>query len=327
MKPKLYVQMPEALMRYVTMVETDAVRERFDVSRGVEPPPAGTDLAYTPAVTNVGVLNVLRAWGGPYVTQIAGDVWHELKGSRLKRVVEGFVEAAVVACMSKYLKGFYSQRIAGATLVAMEGGFWGMDHSERGVKVSMFTPKDDWRIRGNPLVVMSISMTSTEKWKHVPEFVGGFSRTAEMRGVRLACYGKRKRYADTVKGWMRKWPFFDSRWASAKDWADALHSADLFVHPTAFEGWGRVVADSMCTGLPCVAYRVGSVPEVGSHTVLCEPGDYRQMVGEIERLLDDEGERERLGMMARREALEKTEKHRGDYAELLAGVLGGTRGD
>lgn len=75
-------------------------------------------------------------------------------------------------------------------------------------------------------------------------------------------------------------------------------SADIFCLPSLQEGFGIVFLEAMAAGLPIVAARAGSVPEVAPHgevALLVEPGNDAALARALERLLADCGLRRRLG--------------------------------
>jgi glycosyltransferase involved in cell wall biosynthesis len=73
--------------------------------------------------------------------------------------------------------------------------------------------------------------------------------------------------------------------------------------PGWIEQFGRVAAEAMASGVPVVASRSGSLPEVvGNAGILVAPGDVAQLADALRRLADDPGERRRLGREARERA-------------------------
>jgi glycosyltransferase involved in cell wall biosynthesis len=94
--------------------------------------------------------------------------------------------------------------------------------------------------------------------------------------------------------------------------ADALPplyaAADLFAWPALREAYGMVFLEAQAAGLPVVAGADGGVPEVvaeGETGRLTPPGNPRAFAAALRALLDDDGERRRLGAGARRRVAER----------------------
>jgi glycosyltransferase involved in cell wall biosynthesis len=82
------------------------------------------------------------------------------------------------------------------------------------------------------------------------------------------------------------------------DVAAVLRRADLLVHPARWEGFGLALLEAMLCGLPVVATRVSSIPEIvaeGETGLLVPPDDPAALRSALERLLADEQLRRRLG--------------------------------
>ena len=88
------------------------------------------------------------------------------------------------------------------------------------------------------------------------------------------------------------------------DLAAAYASADLFVLPSRYEGYGMVFAEALRFGLPVVACRIGPVPDlVGREVALLVPPDDAGALSEaLDLLLADPGLRDRMSDAARRRA-------------------------
>ena len=84
----------------------------------------------------------------------------------------------------------------------------------------------------------------------------------------------------------------------------AYASADLFVLPSRYEGYGIVYAEALAFGLPVVACDVGPVPRlVGAEAaLLVPPGDMEALSEALDRLLEDSALRRRMSAAAVRRA-------------------------
>jgi len=79
--------------------------------------------------------------------------------------------------------------------------------------------------------------------------------------------------------------------------------ADVFVFPTCWdtEGFGLVAAEAMASGTPVVASRIGAIPEVvedGVSGLLVTPNDAGELAIALQRLLEDDELRDKMGRAA-----------------------------
>ncbi|EMI56915.1 glycosyltransferase [Rhodopirellula sallentina] len=91
------------------------------------------------------------------------------------------------------------------------------------------------------------------------------------------------------------------------DVAEIINAADLMMLTSISEGIPLTLIEAMANGLPCVASRVGGVPEVivdGENGYLIESGDVHGFSSSIRRLSAEQGLRERLGSNAKARAFE-----------------------
>lgn len=83
---------------------------------------------------------------------------------------------------------------------------------------------------------------------------------------------------------------------------------DVLVVPSHYEAQGRVAIEGMLLALPVVAFDTGGLGEIvsdGESGLTVEPGDMRALVRATEQALGDPALRRRLGLRARRMALER----------------------
>ncbi|HEX4127555.1 MAG TPA: glycosyltransferase family 1 protein [Acidimicrobiales bacterium] len=84
-------------------------------------------------------------------------------------------------------------------------------------------------------------------------------------------------------------------WVAPPDLAALLTRASVLAFPSLYEGFGFPPLQAMRAGVPVVATRAGSLPEVlGDGALLVEPGDHVGLAEAIDSCLGDEDERRRL---------------------------------
>ena len=79
---------------------------------------------------------------------------------------------------------------------------------------------------------------------------------------------------------------------------DYYSAADIFVHPSLWEGFGLVLLEAMSHHKPIIASSVSAIPEIVIHNetgILVPPGDSVALAKAMLRLCSDSGEREEMG--------------------------------
>jgi glycosyltransferase involved in cell wall biosynthesis len=109
------------------------------------------------------------------------------------------------------------------------------------------------------------------------------------------------------------------------DVPNLLNALDLAVVPSHFEGFGLSALEAMAAGLPVVAARASSLPELvadGVHGRLVEPHAADCLAAAILELVDDPGARRRMGRAGREHVLREytVERMLDRHEELLARI-------
>jgi len=110
---------------------------------------------------------------------------------------------------------------------------------------------------------------------------------------------------------------------SCAELANFYASADVFVLPSRFEGYGMAFAEALAYGLPVVATNAGAIPDTVPATagILVAPDDAGALAQALRRLIESEHERENLAAGAR--AAARSLPSWRDSATLFAHVLDG----
>jgi N-acetyl-alpha-D-glucosaminyl L-malate synthase BshA len=107
---------------------------------------------------------------------------------------------------------------------------------------------------------------------------------------------------------------------------EVLVGADLFLLPSESESFGLAALEALACEVPVIATRAGGLPEVvadGETGLLFPVGDVDAMAAGAARLLADEPLRRKMGLAARRRAVERfaTDRVVAQYRNLYEGVL------
>ncbi len=160
------------------------------------------------------------------------------------------------------------------------------------------------RLPPGPLVA---SVGRLVEQKGYPMLLEAFSRLRARREARLVVLGEGPLEAELERTARRLSIAEDVVFAGQVENPFALMArCDLFALSSRWEGFGNVVVEAMACGLPVVSSDCPGGPreilEDGKCGVLVPPGDAGRMADEIDRLLGDAGERQRLVELGARRA-------------------------
>jgi glycosyltransferase involved in cell wall biosynthesis len=145
-----------------------------------------------------------------------------------------------------------------------------------------------------------LAVGTAEPRKDLPGLVGAFDRLAASHAdTSLVLAGPpgwgEEALDDAVARSPHTGRIVRTGWMPAADLAALLACADVLAFPSLYEGFGFPPLQAMRAGVPVVATRAGSVPEVvGDAALLVDPGDRDALAGALAGVLDDGGLRARL---------------------------------
>ena len=116
-----------------------------------------------------------------------------------------------------------------------------------------------------------------------------------------------------------------------KNVTDRLRRAGIYVQSSLNEGLGLALQEALSLGCPAIGSNVGGIPELIDHEINglhVPPGNEKALAEALERLLQNESLRHRLGQAAPREILRRRmtrEDMLSQYTELYQRLLTGNR--
>jgi len=134
-----------------------------------------------------------------------------------------------------------------------------------------------------------------------------FILVGEDSGMKKSLMGQMKE-----KG-VKKHFFLSGHVPDDKTFLSAYSLCDVFVLPSEYEAFGIVLLEAMASGKPCVATKVGGVPEVvveGETGVLVDYGNAEQLSDALISLLKNEKKRNEMGKKGRERVFKYFSWHR-----------------
>ncbi len=150
-----------------------------------------------------------------------------------------------------------------------------------------------------------LAVGTAEPRKDLPGLVRAFGDVAVRRpGAWLVLAGPSGWGDDALAAAVASSPVRDrivrTGWVEQRDLVALLGAATVLAYPSLYEGFGFPPLQAMRAGVPVVATRAGSLPEVlGDGALLVEPGDHDGLTAALDGVLGDPARRERLAAAGR----------------------------
>jgi glycosyltransferase involved in cell wall biosynthesis len=145
-----------------------------------------------------------------------------------------------------------------------------------------------------------LAVGTAEPRKDLPGLVGAFGEVASRHGdLTLVLAGPpgwdEERLASAIADSPARARIVRTGWVEERDLAALLAGATVLAYPSLYEGFGFPPLQAMRAGVPVVATRAGSLPEVlGDGALMIDPGDHHGLVGALDACVSDESLRARL---------------------------------
>jgi glycosyltransferase involved in cell wall biosynthesis len=178
-----------------------------------------------------------------------------------------------------------------------------------GVDVELFRPRPE--IERRPHSVLAV-MNSEDRNKGAHVLMEALRRLKETgRAFQLTLVDQHEERLRLVPALARQYDLANVRYTgplSGEDLVREYNSAQVFVSPSLYEGFGLPAAEALACGAAVVATTAGAAPELiedGVSGLLVPPGDAGALTAAIAGLLDDPLRCDRLGAAARQRIVER----------------------
>jgi glycosyltransferase involved in cell wall biosynthesis len=165
------------------------------------------------------------------------------------------------------------------------------------------TPPDAEPVEGLPSRYL-LFVSTIEPRKDLGTLIDAFSRLTDYEGS-LVVVGKIGWKSEHLIRRLRGARIVHLDYLRASQLATVYKNAEAFVFPSIYEGFGFPLLEAMTHGVPTIAARSSSLPEIGGDAALYfEPRDVDGLEAQLRRLLGDEVLRNELIERGRRRAAE-----------------------
>ena len=146
-------------------------------------------------------------------------------------------------------------------------------------------------------------VSTIEPRKNLPVLLDAF-KSIDYDGA-LVIVGKIGWKAESIAPRLRERGVIHLDYLDSARLASVYRGAELFVFPSIYEGFGFPLGEAMAHGVPAIAARSSSLPEIGGDAALYfDPHDARELARQIERVIGDAALRADLIARGHRRAAE-----------------------
>lgn len=138
--------------------------------------------------------------------------------------------------------------------------------------------------------------------KGIMDIVDAFGEIYEQYDVKLVLSGPVDRMFKNNIEIIKSKPYADkiifTGYVTDEEKRYLLSSAEIFLFPSEYEGFGIPILEAMACGCPVITTNVSSIPEVcGDAAIMIDPGNVEQLMESIKTLLNHEDKREKYSKL------------------------------
>lgn len=159
------------------------------------------------------------------------------------------------------------------------------------------TVKNKYNIHGKYLLYLG----TLEPRKNIETIIRAYNcfEKSDKDNVKLVLAGKKGWLYESIFKLVKEFNIEDNviftDYIDDMDKAPLYQGAEVFLFPSLYEGFGIPVIEAMASGIPVITSNSSSLPEAaGDAAIITEPLDYKKISESIERILNEDGLREKM---------------------------------
>ena len=159
------------------------------------------------------------------------------------------------------------------------------------------TVKNKYNIHGKYLLYLG----TLEPRKNIETIIRAYNcfKKSDKDNIKLVLAGKKGWLYESIFKLVKEFDIEDSviftDYIDDMDKAPLYQGAEMFLFPSLYEGFGMPVIEAMASRIPVITSNSSSLPEVaGEAAIITDPLDYKKISNSIERILNENGLREKM---------------------------------